>query len=218
MPRTRRNAPRRSSSSAASKRSPPGSRLGRACAVGRLRAARDPGRARPHRATRESAAPAAAAAGASGIGARRARAAGAGVALETLAEQADLARDAGREGGRRTAQLLQELAAARDRSASRREALKALRARWQQSLGLKVSTEALQTGGARQGLGKSHGMAEVEVARPESASRAAAAGGARLGARRRDGARLISRGRVRRRARCGRGSAGRASTAAIWWW
>jgi chromosome segregation protein len=75
------------------------------------------------------------------------------VALETLAEQADLARDAGQKAAAELAQLLQELAAARDQEREQSEALKALRARWQQSLGLKVSTEALQ----QAALGKASG-------------------------------------------------------------
>jgi chromosome segregation protein len=75
------------------------------------------------------------------------------LALETLAEQADLARDAGQKAGADLAQLLHELAAARDQEREQSEALKALRARWQQSLGLKVSTEALQ----QAALGKASG-------------------------------------------------------------
>jgi len=75
------------------------------------------------------------------------------VALESLAEQADLARDAGQKAAADLAQLLQELATARDLEREQSEALKALRARWQQSLGLKVSTEALQ----QAALGKASG-------------------------------------------------------------
>ncbi len=74
-------------------------------------------------------------------------------ALETLAEQADLARDAGQKAGADLAQLLAELASAREQEREATEALKALRARWQQSLGLKVSTEALQ----QAALGKASG-------------------------------------------------------------
>jgi chromosome segregation protein len=75
------------------------------------------------------------------------------MALETLAEQADRARDAGQKAAADLAQLLQELATARDQEREHGEALKALRARWQQSLGLKVSTEALQ----QAALGKASG-------------------------------------------------------------
>ncbi|MGA2396800.1 MAG: chromosome segregation protein SMC [Steroidobacteraceae bacterium] len=75
------------------------------------------------------------------------------VALETLAQQADLARDAGQKASADLAQLLQELATAREQEREQSEALKALRARWQESLGLKVSTEALQ----QAALGKASG-------------------------------------------------------------
>jgi chromosome segregation protein len=75
------------------------------------------------------------------------------LALGTLAEQADLARDAGQRAAADLAQLLHELASARDREREQNEVLKALRARWQQSLGLKVSTEALQ----QAALGKASG-------------------------------------------------------------
>jgi chromosome segregation protein len=66
------------------------------------------------------------------------------VALETLAEQAALARDAGERAAAELAQLLQELTAARDREREQTEGLNALRARWQEALGRQVSTEALQ--------------------------------------------------------------------------
>ena len=75
------------------------------------------------------------------------------LALGTLAEQADLARDAGQKATADLAQLLHELASARDQEREQSEALKALRARWQHSLGLKVSTEALQ----QAALGKASG-------------------------------------------------------------
>src|SRR6202042_253385 len=57
------------------------------------------------------------------------------------------------KAGADLAQLLHELATARDQEREQSEALKALRARWQQSLGLKVSTEALQ----QAALGKASG-------------------------------------------------------------
>jgi chromosome segregation protein len=75
------------------------------------------------------------------------------LALGTLAEQADLARDAGQKAAADLAQLLSELATARDQEREQSEALKESRARWQQSLGLRVSTEALQ----QAALGKASG-------------------------------------------------------------
>jgi chromosome segregation protein len=69
---------------------------------------------------------------------------GPAVPLETLAEQAERANDAGRSAAAELALLLDDLAAARERERGQSEALEALRARWQQTLGLKVSTEALQ--------------------------------------------------------------------------
>jgi chromosome segregation protein len=75
------------------------------------------------------------------------------LALGTLAQQADLARDAGQKAAADLAQLLHELASARDQEREQSESLKALRVRWQQSLGLKVSTEALQ----QAALGKASG-------------------------------------------------------------
>jgi chromosome segregation protein len=74
-------------------------------------------------------------------------------ALETLAEQADLARDAGQKAALELAQLLKELSSARERERSETEALNAVRARWQQALGQQVSTEALQ----QAALGKASG-------------------------------------------------------------
>ena len=64
------------------------------------------------------------------------------VALETLSQQADQARDAGQKAGAELAELLAELSVAREREQA--QALNALRARWQQALGSQVSTEALQ--------------------------------------------------------------------------
>ena len=75
------------------------------------------------------------------------------LALGSLAEQADLARDAGQKASADLAQLLHELTSARDQEREQSEAVKALHARWQQSLGLKVSTEALQ----QAALGKASG-------------------------------------------------------------
>jgi chromosome segregation protein len=74
-------------------------------------------------------------------------------ALETLAEQADLARDAGQRAAEELAQLLKELASARERERDETEGLNAERAHWQQALGRQVSTEALQ----QAALGKASG-------------------------------------------------------------
>jgi chromosome segregation protein len=74
-------------------------------------------------------------------------------ALETLAEHADLARDAGQKAAEELAQLLKELASARERERGEAEALNAVRARSQQALGQQVSTEALQ----QAALGKASG-------------------------------------------------------------
>ncbi|HEX4153454.1 MAG TPA: chromosome segregation protein SMC [Steroidobacteraceae bacterium] len=66
------------------------------------------------------------------------------VSLETLAEQAALARDAGERAAAELAELLAELTAAREKEREQTEGLNALRARWQEALGRQVSTEALQ--------------------------------------------------------------------------
>jgi chromosome segregation protein len=66
------------------------------------------------------------------------------VSLETLAEQAALARDAGEKAAAELAELLAELTAAREKEREQTEGLNALRARWQEALGRQVSTEALQ--------------------------------------------------------------------------
>jgi chromosome segregation protein len=66
------------------------------------------------------------------------------VALETLAEQASLAREAGQKAAAELAELLQQLTSAREREREQTEGLNGLRARWQQALGQQVSTEALQ--------------------------------------------------------------------------
>jgi chromosome segregation protein len=74
-------------------------------------------------------------------------------ALETLAEQADRARDAGQRAAEELAQLLKELASAREGERAETEGLNGERARWQQALGRQVSTEALQ----QAALGKASG-------------------------------------------------------------
>ena len=64
--------------------------------------------------------------------------------LDALAEQAELARDAGERAAAELAGCLSELTAAREKEREQTERLNALRARWQQALGHQVSTEALQ--------------------------------------------------------------------------
>ena len=64
--------------------------------------------------------------------------------LDDLAQRASLARDAGEKAAAELQQLLAQLGSARDGEREQTEALNALRARWQQSLGRQVSTEALQ--------------------------------------------------------------------------
>jgi len=66
------------------------------------------------------------------------------VPLETLAEQAAGARDAGQKAANELQESLAELGLTRDREREQTQALNALRARWQQALGSQVSTEALQ--------------------------------------------------------------------------
>ncbi|MGD0493910.1 MAG: chromosome segregation protein SMC [Steroidobacteraceae bacterium] len=66
------------------------------------------------------------------------------IALETLAEQAALARDAGEKAAAELSELLGELTAAREKEREQTAGLNALRARAQQALGRQVSTEALQ--------------------------------------------------------------------------
>jgi chromosome segregation protein len=66
------------------------------------------------------------------------------VALETLAERAALARDAGQKAATELQELLAEISVTRDREREQSQALNALRTRWQTALGSQVSTEALQ--------------------------------------------------------------------------
>ena len=75
------------------------------------------------------------------------------VALETLAERAAVARDAGQKAATELQELLAELSATREREREQAQALNALRARWQQAQGSQVSTDALQ----RAALGKVSG-------------------------------------------------------------
>jgi chromosome segregation protein len=66
------------------------------------------------------------------------------VALETLELRATMARDAGQKAATELQDLLAELAVARDREREQSLTLNALRTRWQEALGVQVSTEALQ--------------------------------------------------------------------------
>jgi chromosome segregation protein len=66
------------------------------------------------------------------------------IPLETLADQAALARDAGEKAAAELSECLSELATARERDRGQTERLNAVRARWQQALGRQVSAEALQ--------------------------------------------------------------------------
>ena len=66
------------------------------------------------------------------------------VALETLAERAALARDAGQKAAAELQELLAQITVTRDREREQSQALNALRTRWQTALGSQVSTEALQ--------------------------------------------------------------------------
>jgi chromosome segregation protein len=66
------------------------------------------------------------------------------IPLETLAEQASLARDAGEKAAAELSELLAELTAARETEREQARGLNALRERSQQALGRQVSTEALQ--------------------------------------------------------------------------
>ena len=158
-------------------------RLGRACPGGRIGAS-----ARRRSSARASSSWKTSSVGccSSRSGRRRERSALAqlqpAVSLETLAEQAALARDAGREGGERAAELLARIvASARDREREQTQALNALRARWQQALGLAGFHRGAAAGGARQGIGQGHAVAEVAVARPQAARRAATARRAEAG-------------------------------------
>jgi chromosome segregation protein len=66
------------------------------------------------------------------------------VALDTLAERAAQARDAGQKAATELQELLAEISVTRDREREQSQALNALRTRWQTALGSQVSTEALQ--------------------------------------------------------------------------
>jgi chromosome segregation protein len=75
------------------------------------------------------------------------------VALETLAERAELARSSGEKAAAELQELLAEIGATREREREQTQGLNALRARLQQAQGSLVSTEALQ----QAALGKASG-------------------------------------------------------------
>jgi chromosome segregation protein len=75
------------------------------------------------------------------------------VALETLAQRADLARSSGEKAAAELQEVLAELGAGREREREQTQGLNALRARLQQAQGSLVSTEALQ----QAALGKASG-------------------------------------------------------------
>jgi chromosome segregation protein len=75
------------------------------------------------------------------------------VSLETLAQRANAARDAGLAAGAELQTLLAEITATRDREREQSQALNAVRAEYQQAQGSLVSTEALQ----QAALGKASG-------------------------------------------------------------
>ncbi|HEY2682553.1 MAG TPA: chromosome segregation protein SMC [Steroidobacteraceae bacterium] len=75
------------------------------------------------------------------------------ISLETLAERASAARDAGQNAAQALSQLIGELNATREREREQTQSLNALRAKYQQAQGSLVSTEALQ----QAALGKASG-------------------------------------------------------------
>jgi len=76
------------------------------------------------------------------------------VALETLTERAEVARDAGEKAAAELQELLSEISAAREREREQSQALNALRTRLQQAQGEQVSTEALQQAALGKATGK----------------------------------------------------------------
>ncbi len=66
------------------------------------------------------------------------------VALQTLEQRAETARDAGQKAAGELQELLAEISVAREHEREQSQSLNALRTRWQEALGSQVSTEALQ--------------------------------------------------------------------------
>jgi chromosome segregation protein len=76
------------------------------------------------------------------------------IALETLEQNAESARDAGQKAAAGLQELLAEISVTRDREREQTQALNALRTRWQQALATQVSTEALQAAALGKASGK----------------------------------------------------------------
>jgi chromosome segregation protein len=76
------------------------------------------------------------------------------VALETLAQHAEVARDASAQAAAELQALLTELSSTKEREREQSQALHALRARLQQAQGVQVSTEALQQAALGKAAGK----------------------------------------------------------------
>jgi len=76
------------------------------------------------------------------------------VALETLAERAELARSSGEKAAAELQELLAEIGATREREREQTQGLNALRSRLQQTQGSLVSTEALQQAALGKAAGK----------------------------------------------------------------
>ena len=76
------------------------------------------------------------------------------VALESLEERANSARDAGQKAAAELQELLSEISVTRDLEREQSQALNALRKRWQEALGAQVSTEALQAAALGKASGK----------------------------------------------------------------
>ena len=76
------------------------------------------------------------------------------VALETLAERAELARSSGEKAAAELQELLAEISTTREREREQTQGLNALRARLQQTQGSLVSTEALQQAALGKAAGK----------------------------------------------------------------
>jgi chromosome segregation protein len=76
------------------------------------------------------------------------------VALETLEERAESARNAGQKAAAELQELLAEISVARDRERVESQAQNALAKRWQEALGTQVSMEALQAAALGKASGK----------------------------------------------------------------
>ena len=164
-------------------------------------AARDAGRTRPHRAAGKSAAPLLQQQERQETERSTLAQLQPPVALETLTEQAELARERGAEGRDELAELLAELSLARDRRARADPGTQRLACAVAAGPGFAGVHRGAATGGARQGIGQGHPVAQGAFARPTTARRAATARRARLGAGGRNRFGLLPRSGVRRRPR-----------------